>query len=118
MGFRQNVRRLHFGGWWILSFLLPFGMWARLGLLFSILVLARGALPLYQRDSLIDFYTATGGNSWFNSAGWNTSTDPCGTPVWYGVSCNSAPEVTGIGLYRNNLVGTLPDLLLPKLSFL
>jgi len=64
-------------------------------------------------DALMDLYTATTGASWTNTVAVDTiwgpggDADPC---TWYGVTCNtSTPKrVTQIGLYGNNLDGSLP----------
>ena len=73
------------------------------------------SLPPDQKNSLIDLYDATGGAFWTTK--WNISTDdPC-DPPWFGVACDSLNlNVVDLDLPQNNLVGSLPDLLLPALS--
>ena len=50
--------------------------------------------------------------AWSNK--WNLVDPPC---TWFGVNCN-ADTVESIVLVANNLVGTLPDLILPDMTFL
>ena len=58
-----------------------------------------------QRDALVDFYEATGGDNWTKNTNWCT-----GKPVseWYGVTATSMGEVTQLYLPNNNLTGELP----------
>lgn len=63
-------------------------------------------------------YTATGGKSWRNSAGWTGTTNStvrrmatASVCTWAGVVCNSAGRVTGLLLANNNLTGTIPAFL-------
>ena len=99
---------------------------------------AAANIPSSEFAALRDLYLATGGNaSWTHTRGWNTldgdgvPSDPCGTPTWYGVSCESdivtvdgsgttqqqeaCPHVVGIELCEwdldtgNGLQGTIPE---------
>ena len=71
-----------------------------------------------------DFYNSTGGDHWFNNAGWNVG-DPCDwqTP-WFGIYCQNltatASYIFQINLPQNNLTGTLPATLgnLTDLSYI
>jgi len=57
-----------------------------------------------DRSVLLEFYEAMDGDNW--SASWDTTQcDPCS---WYGITCNSEQEITGIDLSNNNLQGALP----------
>jgi Leucine-rich repeat (LRR) protein len=52
----------------------------------------------------------TNGDNWINNEGWKDrytpeKCDPCSG--WFGISCVDG-RVTGVNLFRNNLVGTLP----------
>ncbi len=68
-------------------------------------------LPKAECDTLVAFYTSTGGPTWSDSPDnrWNRTQTPC---TWWGVSCSSASprHVTSIWLWSDNLVGPLPDL--------
>ncbi|WP_461115797.1 beta strand repeat-containing protein, partial [Spirosoma jeollabukense] len=64
--------------------------------------------PDYQ--PLADLYTSTGGANWTNKTGWLSGCDPCtgnGGQPWFGLTCANG-RVSGIVLYNNNLVGSLP----------
>ena len=77
-------------------------------------------LPLQQKASLKDLWIATSGPSWTqNYPPWDTAQDPCGPPAWFGVRCDvDKVNVIEIALDSNNLIGSLPDLLLPALTTL
>lgn len=71
-------------------------------------------IPISERNALIAFYKATGGDDWKNNEGW---LGEIGTECeWRGVECESLgigrPEeidhVTHFGLIDNNLKGSLP----------
>ena len=72
------------------------------------------SLPYQQKQSLLDLYVFTNGDSWFRP--WNLSTDPC-TGEWAGVVCSNN-NVIQLSLGSNNLTGSLPDLQLPELTSL
>ena len=76
-------------------------------------------LPAFQKDSLLTFFNATSGNNWLNSYGlWSGATEPCSVP-WFGVGCDPYNEnIVSVSLDSNNLNGSLPNLLLPKLTTL
>ena len=68
------------------------------------------AVPAAERQALIDFYNATGGDNWINNGGtisgntWQGAVgDPC---AWTGVTC-SASHVTQLFLTQNNLSGSM-----------
>ncbi len=58
-----------------------------------------------DREVLRDFYDATGGDSWTNSANW-LSDRPLSE--WHGVTLDGEGRVTAIVLDENNLTGSLP----------
>lgn len=64
-----------------------------------------------ERQILIEFFAATGGERWKNRDGWGTSTPVCD---WHGVFCDfergdaNRPFVAGLSLGLNNLDGKLP----------
>ncbi len=69
-------------------------------------------IPVSECQSLLELYNSTNGANWIDKTGWNQTNTPCS---WFGVFCDSLPNVTNIQLPNNNLVGTLPNLNLPKL---
>ena len=67
-------------------------------------------------NQLEALYDSTGGKNWTNNTNWLTSGD---MSTWYGVSLTSDTcDVSILSLGTNNLVGTLPNLLLNKLVVL
>ena len=71
-----------------------------------------------ERQSLVDLYNATGGDSWDDNDNWLVG-DPC-EDSWFGIRCDRATnsKIDTIRLGRNNLVGTIPTLNLPTLRAL
>lgn len=63
------------------------------------------AVDVDEREVLTSLYENTGGSQWWIQDGW-LSDDELGT--WHGVETDSAGQVVGIELLRNNLVGTIP----------
>ena len=61
--------------------------------------------PLAEREILVAFYHATGGQDWTNNENWLTDA-PLGQ--WHGVSTDSEDRVTELSLFENNLTGSLP----------
>jgi len=64
-----------------------------------------------ERQALIDFYQATGGDDWDDNAGWLAEAgSECN---WFGVQCagqqSGTPFILRLMLPGNNLVGRLPD---------
>lgn len=57
-------------------------------------------------EILAELYATSGGAGWTNNTGW-LSGGPCTPPLWAGVTCSFAGEVTSLDLLSNNLVGTL-----------
>ena len=60
-----------------------------------------------DRTALEALYDATGGDSWMTKTRWKTDAGN-----WYGVTTDSAGNVTQLDLVGNNLVGSIP----PKLG--
>lgn len=58
--------------------------------------------PNNERDILVAFYNATGGDNWINKENWCTN-----APLddWYGISTDQNGNVAYIDLNRNNLTG-------------
>jgi hypothetical protein len=67
------------------------------------------AIPATERAVLTSLYNATNGAAWTNKTNWNGA---AGTEcTWHGIICDAAQtHVENIGLFGNNLVGTLPAL--------
>lgn len=59
-----------------------------------------------EREALVAFYTALGGDSWINNNNW-LSDRPVGE--WDGIMTNANGYVTRISFCNNNLSGELPD---------
>ena len=59
-----------------------------------------------DREALITFYHATGGESWTNKTNW-LSDRFFGS--WHGITVDLDGRVTGINLENNNLAGSLPS---------
>ena len=88
-----------------------------LGVLLAVVSSIVVGLPMAQVQSLVSLYNSTSGSSW--TFGWNISEpDPC-NPLWKGITCNATDNgVLTISLSNNLLVGELPELELPDLTFL
>ena len=61
--------------------------------------------PSPDREALVAFHEATGGDGWTNRENW-LSSRPVGE--WYGVGVNGEGRVTALHMGANNLVGSLP----------
>lgn len=65
-----------------------------------------GNVSPVERQTLIEFFAATGGQRWTHRDGWGTSTPACN---WYGVFCDFAdgdpnrPFVAGLSLRQRFL---------------
>ncbi|WP_051443427.1 hypothetical protein [Curvibacter gracilis] len=69
---------------------------------------AQAALPVQQKQALIELYQATQGPLWRQAANWLQG-DPC-QQRWQGVSCRADGQaVIGLHLPGNRLQGALPD---------
>ena len=73
------------------------------------------AVPQSERDALIAFYEATGGDSWTDNTGWLEGNFSVNN--WFGVTVTDG-HVTGISLPDNNLVGAAGATLDPLSDFL
>ncbi|KAJ7389319.1 hypothetical protein OS493_032173 [Desmophyllum pertusum] len=62
--------------------------------------------PKQEREVLLDIYTSTNGQQWYENSGWNSSTSHCS---WYGISCHNNTYIKTIVLAYNNLDGFLPS---------
>lgn len=76
---------------------------------------AVAAIPVAERQALIDFYNSTNGDNWKNNSGWKTpplDTDGFSMPGtesdWYGVIVTDG-LVTHLSLDFNGLSGRIPD---------
>jgi len=61
-------------------------------------------IPSTECEALVDFYTKTGGSSWFYHGGWNVTNTPCS---WYKVTCEDG-HLTKLSLASNQLSGFIP----------
>jgi hypothetical protein len=75
------------------------------------------AVPASECAALVEFYNATAGAGWLQSAGWLKAASPASPCDWYGVAC-AAGHVVTLNLARNRLSGPLPASLggLPRLE--
>ena len=62
--------------------------------------------PEQEREVLLDIYTSTNGQQWYERKGWNSSTSHCS---WYGITCHNNTYIKTIVLAYNNLDGSLPS---------
>ena len=60
-----------------------------------------------DRDALVALYHATGGDGWTDRTNWLTGAD---LSTWHGVTVSDG-RVAQLGLYRNNLSGSIPPAL-------
>ncbi|MBE6245909.1 MAG: hypothetical protein E7110_00630 [Bacteroidales bacterium] len=61
-----------------------------------------------EKQALIEFYKATGGDNWVNNTNW-CSDKPVGE--WYGIRTDDLGFVIEISLMQNNLKGSMPKLI-------
>jgi len=73
---------------------------------FPIVTYDKTFTPDQEREVLLDIYTATNGQQWYNKTAWNNSTAHC---TWYGITCHNNTYVKSIVLAYNNLDGSLPS---------
>ena len=59
-----------------------------------------------EREALIEFYNATGGDNWKNNDNW-CSDEPI--EDWYGISTDQQGSVWELYLADNNLTGSIPE---------
>ena len=59
-----------------------------------------------EREALIEFYNATGGDNWKNNDNW-CSDEPI--EDWYGISTDQQGFVWDLDLADNNLTGSIPE---------
>ncbi|MEM9337183.1 MAG: hypothetical protein AAGA66_00520 [Bacteroidota bacterium] len=73
-------------------------------------------ISVAEREALIDFYQATGGDNWFNKTNWLSDAPIC---EWYGVKVVDG-KVLDVSLPANNLTGSIPPSIqgLSNLEFL
>lgn len=65
---------------------------------------AQTDIPVIECQALVTLYNSTGGSHWKNHTYWLVD-DIC---TWYGVECDKG-HVTGLWMWGNNMVGTLPS---------
>ncbi|KAL9965494.1 hypothetical protein ACROYT_G029300 [Oculina patagonica] len=62
--------------------------------------------PEQERQVLLDIFSSTNGQQWYERRGWNSSTSHCS---WYGITCHNNTYIKAIALPYNNLDGILPS---------
>ena len=62
--------------------------------------------PEQEREVLLNIYTSTNGQQWYERDGWNSSLSHCS---WYGITCHNNSYIKTIVLAYNNLNGSLPS---------
>ncbi|KAL9965498.1 hypothetical protein ACROYT_G029304 [Oculina patagonica] len=62
--------------------------------------------PEQERQVLLDIFSSTNGQQWYERRGWNSSTSHCS---WYGITCHNNTYIKTIALPYNNLDGVLPS---------
>lgn len=78
----------------------------------ALLGTANAQVPEAEREALIDFYHATGGDEWIDNTGWLG--EPGTECEWHGVQCASPHgdySIWRLSLPANNLHGELPGIL-------
>ncbi len=82
----------------------------------SVKVDQKQKIPQAERDALVSFYNAAGGDNWYNNTNW-LSEEPVSS--WYGITVTNG-HVSEIIMQDNNLVGHLTDKIgmLTDLTFL
>ncbi|KAL9987503.1 hypothetical protein ACROYT_G001825 [Oculina patagonica] len=73
---------------------------------FPIVVYDTSFTPEQEREVLLDIYSSTNGQQWYETSGWNSSTSHCS---WYGITCHNNSYIKTIVLPYNNLDGVLPS---------
>ena len=73
---------------------------------FPIIVYDTSFTPEQEREVLLDIYTSTNGQRWYEKSGWNSSKSHCS---WYGITCHNNTYIKTIVLPYNNLDGVLPS---------
>ncbi|KAL9987501.1 hypothetical protein ACROYT_G001822 [Oculina patagonica] len=73
---------------------------------FPIFIYDTSFTPEQEREVLLDIYTSTNGQQWYERDGWNSSTSHCS---WYGITCHNNSYIKTIVLAYNNLDGSLPS---------
>ena len=58
-----------------------------------------------ERAALMSLYNSTGGDSWWENAGWDSTNSYC---TWFGVTCDPSGHVLHLNLPSNNLLGSIP----------
>ena len=78
--------------------------------MFPLYTLDTSFTPAQEKDVLLDIYSSTNGKQWYQTSGWNSSTNGTSHCTWYGVTChNDTSYVKAIVLAYNNLEGSLPN---------
>ena len=82
----------------------------RQGQQFPLITMDTSFTPDEERDVLLDIYTSTNGQEWYEKSGWNSSTNATSHCSWYGITCHgNTSYIKTIVLAYNNLDGFLPS---------
>ena len=78
--------------------------------MFPVYTLDTSFTPAQEKDVLLDIYSSTNGKQWYQTSGWNSSTNNTSHCTWYGITChNDTFYVKAIVLAYNNLEGSLQN---------
>ena len=77
---------------------------------FPLFTLDTSFAPEQEKDVLLDIYSFTNGEQWYDKSGWNTLRNSTSHCSWYGITCHdNTSYVKTIVLAYNNLEGLLPS---------
>ena len=82
-----------------------------------IVLVIRGDAACQDYDTLMQFFSEAGGDSWYDNNGWADKMDhDCCNAHWVGVSCDADNFVTQLSLSSNNLSSTSFPLAVTELT--
>ena len=77
---------------------------------FPLFTLDTSFTPAQEKEVLMDLYFSTNGQQWYETSGWNGTTNNTFHCSWYGITChNNTSYIKSIMLGYNNLDGSLPS---------
>lgn len=94
--------------WWrVRSYRMSDDSWSSWGNSNFTIITASSAIPVEERQALIDLYNSTNGDNWADNTNWLG--DPGTECTWYSVTCDEGQNhVMQIDM-ENNLIGTIPE---------